>query len=150
MADVARLQTAVLCNAASVEASGLVSILGAFVDTVNTTAEAGPIRQQLWMVARLVFDDADLGVDRTIEVLVEALELDEPTVQEQLPALVQISGVVRAERPPDADPRLLGGGPLVLPLALEFPDTGLYHVTLSLEGDLLWDAPLAVKRVARM
>ena len=146
----ARLQAAVLCNAASVEASGLVSILGAFVDTVNTTAETGPVRQQLWMVARLLFVDADIGVDHTVEVLVEPLELDEPVAQGgEIPPLVQISGVVRAERPPDADPRLLGGGPLVLPLALEFPGTGLYHVTLSLDGDLLWDAPLAVKRVAR-
>lgn len=146
----ARLQTAVLCNAASVEQSGLVSMLGAFIDTVNTSAPAGPIRQQLWIVARLLFDEADLGVDRTIEILVESLDLDDaPPEHEALAPLVHISGVVRAERPPDADPRLAGGGPLVLPLALEFQATGLYHVTLSLDGDLLWDAPLAVKRLAQ-
>jgi hypothetical protein len=111
----------VLCNAASVEQSGLVSMLGAFIDTI--TGRELPIRQQLWMVARLLLEEGDEGVDQTIEILAEPVELDDAVVVPTAP-LARISGTIRAERTPDVDPLILSGGPIVLPLALEFPKTG--------------------------
>lgn len=95
----ARLQTAVLCNAASVEASGLVSMLGAFIDTVS--GPALPVRTQIWIVARLLFEEADVGVDHTFEVLVEPVD-----VQTSAPVqpLVRLSGVARPEPTPGIDP----------------------------------------------
>jgi hypothetical protein len=38
------------------------------------------------------------------------------------------------------DRRLMGGGPLVLPLPAVFSHTSLYHVTLPLDGDLSEEA----------
>jgi hypothetical protein len=139
---VARLQTAVLCNAASVEQSGLVSMLGAFIDTLTGTSL--PIRQNVWLVSRLLFDPADVGIDQAIDIVVE----NDASTGPPRP-LIRISGTVRAEPTADIDPRILGGGPIVFPLPLEFPQPGLYHVMFSLNGDLLWDAPILVKLADR-
>lgn len=129
-----RLQTAVLCNAATVEASGLVSMLGAFVDSIS--GPALPVRHQLWVVARLHLFPEDISVDQVIEIEVVA--------QEGGATLASLNGVVRAEPTPGLDPEMIAGAPIVVPLAVEFPAPGMYHVTFKLNGDLLWDAPLRV------
>ena len=53
------LQAALLSNAASQEATGLISMLGAFVDQV--AGPQLPIRQQLWVVARLLLEEEDIA-----------------------------------------------------------------------------------------
>ena len=140
----ARLQTAVLCSAASVEQSGLVSMLGAFIDTITGRGEM-PVRYQLWFVARLLFDEADVGVGQEIEIVVDPLEPEGEELPQTVRPLARVQGEVRAEPTSGLDPRQTGGGLIVVPLALEFDRLGLYHVTFSLNGDLLWDAPLVVK-----
>jgi hypothetical protein len=138
---VPRLQTAVLANAASIEASGLVSVLGAFVDTIYAQQE--PHQQLLWFVARLLFDEGDVGHDQTFRVVVEPNEgiagvPDTP--------LAVVAGSVNPTLPPQGiDPRFAGGGPLVFPRPIQFPRRGLYHVTFTLNEDLLWDSPLLVR-----
>ena len=53
------VRNAMLCNAATAESSGLVSMLGASLATVSGVEL--PIRVMLWLVARIVLDDAELG-----------------------------------------------------------------------------------------
>lgn len=139
----ARLQAAVLCDAAKVDQGGLVSMLGAFVDTI--TASAGPpIRHAFQLACRFYLDPADVGEQHRLEVTVECVEADEGQVTPPGP-LVAITGVFAVEGLGDADPRISGGAPIVLPLLVEFPGTGLYHATLKLDGDLLWTAPILIK-----
>ena len=117
-------------------------MLGAFIDTI--TGASLPVRQQVWLVSRLLFDPTDVGVDQAIDIVVTSDAPAEPPRP-----LLHISGTVRAEPTPTIDPRILGGGPIVFPLPLEFPQPGLYHVMFSLNRDLLWDAPILVKLADR-
>jgi hypothetical protein len=132
-----RLQTAVLANAASIDTNGLVSILGAFVDTV--TADQIPHKQMLWFVARVFIDTGEVGVEQQVEVTVMAVDNDD--------ALVRVTASFIPQIPPQGvDPRIAGGGPLVFPLAIEFPTFGMYHVSFEANGELLWDGPILVRQ----
>src|SRR5436190_23062535 len=120
----ARLQTAVLCNAASVEQSGLVSVLGAFIDTI--TGQALPVQQQLWLAARLFVEEGDIGATLELVVIVEPLDVDEPSLLQPGPLVRLDERIAEAAPLPSLDPRLSGGGSLVLPLAVLLPSAGLY------------------------
>jgi hypothetical protein len=133
---VIRLQAAVVANAASVDATGLVSMLGAFVDTVN--APSLPFRQQLWVVARLLLDEEDRAQPHTTTLVVEHSDGTEP-----------VARIEAAMQPtPDGrtfDPLMPVGAPVVFPLQLEFRRRGIYVVRLVVDGEALWETPLKVR-----
>lgn len=139
-----RIQAALLCDAAKVDQSGQVSMLGAFVDTI-TTAAAPPIRHLVYFACRLYFDDSDLDVEMSLDLRVEAVTMDPGEAVPPGP-LVSISGVFMASSNDTMDDRIAGGAPMVIPLMVEYPGTGLFHVTLVINGELIWTAPIVVKR----
>jgi hypothetical protein len=132
----ARLQAGFLCNAASVEGTGLVSVLGAFIDTV--LGPQLPIRQQLWVVARFETEPADLDQVHTVSIVVEHSDGEQ---------LARIEGTTRLGAPPSgaADPDLPMGFQIALPLLVEFRREGLYSVKLRLNGDEVLRRPMKVR-----
>jgi len=132
--SVPRLQTALLCNAATTETTGLVSMLGAFVDNVNVGQF--PAAVQLWFVARLQWDDTDYGQTHTVVIKVEHPDGEQ---------LVRIDGSADAQLNPGVDPEMPVGGALVVPLMTQFRREGRYEVSLTVNGDLFWMSPLRVR-----
>jgi hypothetical protein len=128
------LQTAFLCNAASPDANGLVSVLGGFVDKVS--ALQLPVRSQIWLVARVVLDEADRKSQHVVVIQVDHTDGTEQVLR------------VEGTQPPqmgDFDPDLPVGALVILPMALEFRRVGLYNVSLIVDGDRLWECPLKVE-----
>jgi hypothetical protein len=130
------LQAALLANAASLEASGLISVLGGFVDAV--AAPQLPIRHQVWLVARLLAETDDMTSPHAIVVTVDHSDGTEQLarVEATTNAQPEMSGI---------DPDLPIGMPVVMPLFLEFRRLGLYHIRLVLDGETVWEAPFKVR-----
>jgi hypothetical protein len=130
------LQAALLANAASLEASGLISILGGFVDAV--AAPQLPIRHQIWLVARLIAEPEDMNDPHAFVVTVDHSDGTEQ--------LARVEATTNAQPQMDGiDPDLPIGMPVVMPLFLEFRRLGLYHVRLVLDGETVWEAPFKVR-----
>jgi len=113
-------------------------MLGAFVDTVG--GPALPINVQLWLVARLVQEEGDdvEGVDHIV-VLVESVGGE---------SVCRLEAQATRTRPPlsgPVDPDMPQGGLMVVPLPMSFPRSGLYSVSLAVNGQQLWLAPLRAK-----
>lgn len=132
------VQAAFLSNAASVEANGLVSLLGAFVEVINTPQL--PIRHQLWFVARLTVEEEDMDSPHSVVVTVENSDGTEPLarIEGSAPALVE-RGML--------DPDVPTGMPVVIPMFLEFRREGLYYVRLVVDGEMMWEGRLKVRRL---
>jgi hypothetical protein len=131
---VPEIHSGLLCNAAATDSTGLVSMLGAFVDAVQ--GPELPIRVQLWVVARLRWAQEDLGHAHTVQLRCEREDDGE--------RLAVIDGTTMATPPPGADLARPMGTMIVLPLALEFRRTGSYRVVIVVDGDALWEAPIYV------
>jgi hypothetical protein len=130
------LQAALLANAASLETSGLISMLGGFVDAV--AAPQLPIRHQIWLIARLIAEQDDMSEPHALVVTVDHSDGTEQLarVEATTNAQAQMEGI---------DPDLPIGMPVVMPLFLEFRRLGLYHVRLVLDGELVWEGPFKVR-----
>jgi hypothetical protein len=131
------LRNAMLCNAASVEQSGLVSMLGAFIDRL--AGPQLPVRGQLWLVARFDWEDADLDAQHMITIKIERVDDGEQ--------VARIDGSVVGERPVPGtfDPEMPVGWNIVLPVPAEFRRVGLHRVSLSLDAEVRWDVLLKVE-----
>lgn len=125
-----------LCNAASVDQSGLVSILGGFIDRL--AGPQLPVRGQLWLVARFDWEEADFDSQHTVTVRIERLDDGEQ--------IARVDGTSVAERPPPGaiDPDMPIGWNIVIPVAVEFRRTGLHRVSLSVDAEPRWDTLLKV------
>ncbi len=130
------LRHAMLANAASVEQSGLVSMLGAFIDRL--TGPQLPVRGNLWLVARVDWEDQDFDTPHTILITVERRDDGEQ--------IARVEGNAVTNRPPEGsvDSDLPVGGNLIVPLFLEFRREGLHAVTLSVDSDRIWEGDLKV------
>jgi hypothetical protein len=133
-----RLQSALVANAAHLDQGGLISVLGGWVDTV--TGPQLPVRQQLWLVARLLLEPEDFDAAHTITILIEHSDGSEQVAR------------VDASTPPGPppvlgpfDPAMPIGAPIVLPIPLEFRRLGLYYFRLRIDGDEVWSSPLKVQ-----
>jgi hypothetical protein len=134
------LQAALLCNAASQEASGLISMLGAFLDRLQ--GPQLPIRAQLWLVARLLLEQDDTRSPHAFVIIVEHTDGTEQLarVEATSPAAPDVQAPLGVP-----DPDLPIGAPLVVPLPLEFRRRGLYVVRLLVDGEQLWEGRLSVQ-----
>lgn len=132
----ATVQAGFLCNAASTESSGLVSVLGAFVDTV--TGPQLPVRHLMFVVVRLMLEPEDFDTAHAFgfEVVHSA--------DGEVVARVD-GGAPPQPRPTNVDPNLPSGVILSLPMSLEFRRVGIYTVNFRLDGDVAWSAPLKVQ-----
>lgn len=130
----ARAQAGMLCNAASIEATGLVSVLGAFVDTV--TAPVLPVRHQTWVVVRILWDDHDLGVPHNMSVSV---------LDPQGTVIASIGGPALVEAGEDTDMEMPPASMFAVPMLIEFPQVGIHNVVLQIDGTEIWSAPLRVR-----
>ena len=61
-----------LCNAASIDQSGLVSVLGAFIDRL--AGPQLPVTGQLWLVARFDWEESDFDSQHTVTVRIERMD----------------------------------------------------------------------------
>ena len=134
-----RLQSALLANAAQLEPSGLVSLLGGWIDSV--AGPEMPVRQQLWVVARLTLEPDDVKVAHTFRLVIEHSDATERV------ATFDTSIPPNAGPVDQIDPDLPLAIPLVLPMAAEFRRPGLYYVRLIVDGDELWSNTLKVRTV---
>jgi hypothetical protein len=129
-----------LANAAQADQTGLVSVLGAFIDTVQ--GPQLPVRQQLWVVGRLTLEPEDTTLPHPLAIIVEHSDGTEQVARIE---------IVLPSAPPgsldqfDADLPL--GFPLALLLPLEFRRVGIYEVRLVLDGDPIWTQALRVKTI---
>jgi len=126
-----------LCNAAHLDTTGLVSVLGGWVDSV--AGPQLPVRSQLWIAARLTIEPSDVTTPHTLQIVVEHASGDEQVAR------------VDAGLPPGTpesiegiDPEMPIGIPVVVPLPLEFRRTGRYLVRLIVDGERLWESPIKV------
>jgi hypothetical protein len=132
-----KLGTAFLANAASTDASGMVSVLGAFVELVGSPQL--PARLQLWLVARMLYEEGDLdGSVHSFTVRVDHAD-GEP--------VARIDGGAQFTESPNADPDMPSGFQIVLPLALELRRQGIYFVQLLIDGDEKWSGPFKVRQI---
>jgi hypothetical protein len=130
-----KLGTAFLANAASVDPTGLVSVLGAFVEVI--TPPQLPTRIQLWLVARMSYEEGDLDESmHTFTIRVDHQD-GEP--------VARIDGGARFVESPNTDPDLPSGFQIVLPLALELRRGGLYFAQLLIDGEEMWRGPFKVR-----
>lgn len=128
----AQIQTAFLCNYASQETSGLVSAIGAFVDSVM--APTLPLRAVLFLVTRIQYADDEL--DRQLEFLLRiARDDDDMTV-------VEAHGTIVATRELGADPSRPSISQLIMPIPAEFDRPGNHTLTVSIEGTQVWATPI--------
>jgi hypothetical protein len=116
--------------------TGLVSVLGAFADQI--VGPQHPVRGQLWLVARLILDDADFDDAHVIIVVVEYQD-----GKEQVARFEAMTGTPRPT-PGSFDPDMPFGANLLLPMPLEFRRDGIYTVSLRIDGEVAWSAPLRV------
>lgn len=135
-----RVDSAFIANAAQLEPSGLVSVLGAWVH--NVAGAQLPVRQQVWFVARLWLERDDAEAAHTFTVLVEHSDGSEQVARVEVAASPQ-----PAEAFDQIDPDLPISAPIVMPLALEFRRAGLYYFRLRVDGEELWSSPLKVHSV---
>ena len=133
-----RVDSAFVANAAHLEANGLVSVLGAWVDGI--AGPQLPVRQQLWFVARLTLESLDAETAHTFTLLVEHSDGSEEVAR------------IETGAPPiprsaldQLDPDLPIAVPMVLLMPLEFRRVGLYYFRLRIDGDLAWSSPLKVR-----
>jgi hypothetical protein len=126
-----------LCNAASVEQSGLVSMLGAFIDRLG--GPQLPVRSQLWVVARFDWEDPDFDSQHTLTIKIERVDDGEQ--------VARIDGSVVAELPAPGtfDPDMPVGWNVVLPFPAEFRRTGLHRVSLAVDAEPKWETLLKVE-----
>src|SRR5262245_40369140 len=129
---VAQVQAGMLCNAASLEATGLVSMLGAFVDTVM--GPVLPVRQQLTVVVRVLWGSSELNQ-------VTHFDLSVTSPLGVVVARIEGAGLTEGD-PSTFDPAMPAGSLIVLPLPVEFGEVGIHRVRLAIEGSVLWEAPL--------
>jgi hypothetical protein len=130
------VDAAYLANAAYVDPSGLLSVLGAHIEIVN--APQFPWRSQLWVIVRLLVEEPDDG-DVPIAVIVE---------HDDTERLLRMDGTARVlAHPPTADPDLPVSVQIVLPLQLEFRRDGLYHVKVLFNGEEIVDKRLKVRSI---
>lgn len=111
-------------------------MLGAFIDRVG--GPQLPVRIQIWLVARLEWLDEDFGNHHTVVIKIEREDDGEQ--------VARIDGEAFTDRPPSGafDPEMPIGGNLVIPIPAEFRRDGLYSVSLSVDAEELWRAPLKV------
>ena len=132
-----RVDAAYLANAAYVDPSGLLSVLGAHIEIVN--APQFPWRSQLWIVARLRVEEEDAGDAVPIAVIVE---------HDDTERLARVDGTATVlAHPASADPDLPVSFQIVMPLQLEFRRAGLYHVKILYNGDEVVDQLLKVRSI---
>jgi len=124
-----------LCNAASLEQTGLVSMLGAFVDTV--TGPVLPVRHVLTVVIRLLWEPAELNRPTRFD-----LSVTSPSGV--VAARIEGAGLTEGD-PNDFDPAMPAGSLIVLPLPVEFGEVGIHLVRLAIEGTVLWETPLRIQ-----
>jgi hypothetical protein len=133
----AKVTTAMLCDHAHVY-EGKVSVLGGFVSTLN--GPSFPIAHTLWFVARLDLANDDFGRPHVVVLRCE---------HEDGEQLARFETTFNSEGPPPnvvgGDPELPSGLNIILPLPLEFRRSGMYYVTMSLDGDEVVRLPLKPK-----
>jgi len=133
---VPRVQTAFLAHAAHLEANGLVSTLGSFVELVG--ARQLPVRMPLWFVARLTIEEGDEGPAVPVAVIVD---------HDDGERLVRIDGTLNVSgRPQGADTDMPVSFQVVMQVQLEFRRAGLYHVRLKYNGEEVVDQLLKVRQ----
>lgn len=129
---VARVRTAFLCNYASQETSGLISVIGAFVDTVYSPSL--PIRHIFYLVASIEPDESEVGVD--VEISLRLVRTSDSTV------VLDARGQMRAERDPTGDPNAAPAGRAVVPIPAQFDEAGLYRFELRIADEPAWETPV--------
>jgi hypothetical protein len=134
---VARLQSAFLANAAQLEQTGLLSVLGAFIDSV--AGPQLPVRQQIWVVGRFEVTIAEASVAHPVSVIVERAD-----GTEQVARMDVVLSAADELRLATFDPDLPIATPLVAPMPLEFRRTGLYLVRIVIDDVEMAALPLRV------
>jgi hypothetical protein len=126
------VRTGFLCNYASQESAGLVSAIGAFVDSVYS--QAPPIRALLFVVARVEYSEDELGVPMDLSLALRRESDDE--------MLIEATGIISADREFGTDPNVIPTSTLILPLAVEFTAPGRHVVRITIGERTVWEAPI--------
>jgi hypothetical protein len=134
---VIQVQAAFLANAAQGDTNGLISSLGGFIDTL--AGPQLPVRQQVWLVGRLIVEVEDAGAAHNLAILVEHSDGTEQVARIDIPL-----PAVPEEAIAQLDHEMPMGAPIVVPLPLEFRRLGIYRVRIVLDGDEIWGQPLKV------
>jgi hypothetical protein len=128
----AEIQSGFLCNAATQDATGLVSVLGAFVDSV--AAPALPIQALLNIVARIKHAEDEL--DRALDMKISVVRLSDGV------DVVSAKGELRVERVLGGDPAEPAVSQLIVPLPVVLDKPGRHEVRLEVEGEVIWATPI--------
>lgn len=129
----ARVEPGMLCNAASIEQSGLVSMLGAMVDTVS--GPVLPVRHTIWIVIRIVWDDGEYGAPHDLRV-----SLISPSGA----TLASIQGLGLAP-PAEAAEYLPAASVFAAPILFETHDVGMHRVECAVDDKIVWQTALRVR-----
>lgn len=127
-----RVESAMLANAAQLDATGLVSVLGGFIDRI--AGPQLPVRQMVTLVARITVDMDETAVPHSVSIIVEHIDGTEQ--------VARIDSALPAGEPAvlaNLDPDLPIAAPIVVPLPLEFRRLGLYAFRLVVDGEELWN-----------
>jgi hypothetical protein len=130
-----KIDLALLCDAATVDPSGKLNVLGVF-DRIH--AREFPARHgRLCLVLRLETRAADAG-DRTAEI-----RLETPSGED----LVRLDGKIHVGPATTDQPSRI---PQVLNLdGIVFPEAGTYHFEVAIDGEALARVPLILQAAAR-
>ena len=128
------LQGAVLCDAATTDSSGKVSLLGGFVSALGVPQTPWPA--PIHFAGRVGFDRDEVASEHVVIVSVEAP--DGGTAAE----------VTLRVAPQDPEslpfPELAGGVNLVMPLPFPITQEGIYFIQLAVDGTPMARLPLKV------
>ncbi len=127
------IELALLCDAASLR-NDLLSVLGAGITTL--TVGALPALAELTLVAQAAFTEPDIGSQETLAV---------DASSEGGESLASLTFSLRPERPAEADLAIPYVFTLIQPLAIPLARTGLYAVTVTLQGVTTKRLPLRVR-----
>jgi Family of unknown function (DUF6941) len=129
----AEVRDAFLCNYAAQDTSGLVSAMGAFVDTVYGAVI--PITNIFYLVARLEHDASE--ADRDIPFAIQIARDADGAL------MVDASGTLQVQRDPTADPAAPLVGQMIVPIPVSFDQAGSHTLTLVLDGVPIWHTPIS-------
>jgi len=131
------VEFALLANAAQVTSDRLISMLGGGWDTAAVPEEAYPAGIALTVVFRLLFEDEEVGHTHDGEITV-ASDSGERLTTVTFTVTPQTS---EEELPPGWKHSV----PLVAPVPVQFPNPGLYAVSIAVGGTPLKTIPLRMK-----
>jgi hypothetical protein len=127
---------ALLANAAQVSGDRLISMLSGGWDTGTLPEEAYPAGIVLTVVLRLLFDDEEVGKAHAGEIAVES---------EDGRHLTTVTFTLDVQRAEDLPAGWKTNVPVVAPVAVQFPNPGLYAVSIAVGGTVLKRIPLRMK-----